>query len=963
MRYIKSKLFLFIAALSLLFINFQGLSQDLEVNQSLNAQQLVDILIGGGIQTMNATLTGAAISSGEFSGGPGNMGIEEGVILTCGSIFIAPGPNNQGGAGQNVNTGGDPDLTALAGVNTNDACILEFDFIPQSSIVSFDYVFGSEEYHEFIDQYNDVFGFFISGPGISGPYSNNSKNIALIPLSHIPVSINTVNAGNPYGSACDACEYFVNNTQNFLQYDAFTTVLRAWANVIPCEVYHIKLAIADGVDHVYDSGTFLEANSFTSVGIAGELEYDVPEYEYLIEGCNTAQITFTRDRDDIEMWMPLIIEGSAINGVDYLQIPDSVFFPLAWRNAWVDIIPVDDGNIEGLPETVHIIYNSSLCDIDYDTVSMWLKDYNEMYVETTPDTTINCNTSATLGIADLGGYAPYTVVWSTGDTSEQITVTPLITTTYYATVIALCDSAATDSVVVYVNGPEADAGEDQAVLYDTPAQLAGDVSSGSGDYDIQWEPAELLDDPTSLTPNTIPITQPVTFFLLVTDNAGGCMDNDEVFISYYGGPLGTAPTATPYSMCYGEQAQLFANPVGGDSLNYTFTWSSNPEGFNSNLQNPFVEPLETTTYYLLVNDGYNVVNGEVTINIIPLPEPEAGADQHIPWGTQTQLDGSGIGGSGNFDYQWEPAELLFNPTAQNPLTKKLFDPAIFHLSIIDQETGCASSETDLVTVFIDGGPLNVTASPQEPILCDGAGTMIYAAGGGGDTTRTYKYSWYSTPPIPGWPVVYDTASTQYFTPTQVDVTYQIEVVITDDSNEESTTCQVNVSSLPAVDLGDDIQACPYDTITISQSIPGDYLWSNGSTGHSVQLGSSGAGWDVKVVSLQVTNEFDCVKTDTVLVFFDIQNCNFGINELNGNVKLDIYPNPGTGIFNISIDGDGEIDCEVYNLQGQKLVHTTFISSQQNPFTGQISLEGHPPGIYPVRIIMDEQVYLGKIVLK
>jgi len=70
-----------------------------------------------------------------------------------------------------------PDLSVLAaGFQTFDASILEFDFIPQSDTLKFNYIFGSEEYPEYVNSgYNDVFGFFISGPGIAGPFYRRSR--------------------------------------------------------------------------------------------------------------------------------------------------------------------------------------------------------------------------------------------------------------------------------------------------------------------------------------------------------------------------------------------------------------------------------------------------------------------------------------------------------------------------------------------------------------------------------------------------------------------------------------------------------------------------------------------------------------------------------------------------------------------------------------------------------------------
>jgi len=135
-------------------------------------------------------------------------------------------------------------------------------------------VFGSEEYLEWVGGgFNDVFGFFISGPGITGTFSGGSANIALVPSTTIPISIDTVN--NVSNSA-----YYVNNgtgatplVNGTIQYDGFTTVIHALANVQCGQTYHIKLAIANVGDNSYDSAVFLEANSFNTTPLSLPNDY------------------------------------------------------------------------------------------------------------------------------------------------------------------------------------------------------------------------------------------------------------------------------------------------------------------------------------------------------------------------------------------------------------------------------------------------------------------------------------------------------------------------------------------------------------------------------------------------------------------------------------------------------------------------------------------------------------------
>ncbi len=163
---------------------------------------------------------------------------------------------------------------------TCDAAALEFDFVPAGSVVSFQYVFASDEYNEFVNsEYNDVFAFMISGPGILPDAGSNKANFALVPGpvpgTASPVSINTVNNG-PFNDGVGATnpQLFVNNDVGVgtiqTQADGLTTVLTLQATVTPGQTYHMKLAIADAADHFYDSWVLIKANSLVACSIIEE---------------------------------------------------------------------------------------------------------------------------------------------------------------------------------------------------------------------------------------------------------------------------------------------------------------------------------------------------------------------------------------------------------------------------------------------------------------------------------------------------------------------------------------------------------------------------------------------------------------------------------------------------------------------------------------------------------------------
>ena len=145
--------------------------------------------------------------------------------------------------------------------------MLEFDFVPTSEQVSFRYVFGSDEYNEFVaSQYNDAFGFFITDP------AGVKRNWALVPGTSQAVSINTINAGNPSGSLVPSNPHLYRNNDLSdgggainIEADGLTVVLTLTADVTPNQTHRMKLAIADAGDTSYDSWVFIEGGSFAAV--------------------------------------------------------------------------------------------------------------------------------------------------------------------------------------------------------------------------------------------------------------------------------------------------------------------------------------------------------------------------------------------------------------------------------------------------------------------------------------------------------------------------------------------------------------------------------------------------------------------------------------------------------------------------------------------------------------------------
>ncbi|MEN8225265.1 MAG: T9SS type A sorting domain-containing protein, partial [Bacteroidota bacterium] len=167
--------------------------------------------------------------------------------------------------------------------------------------------------------------------------------------------------------------------------------------------------------------------------------------------------------------------------------------------------------------------------------------------------------------------------------------------------------------------PDADAGDDQVIDYQTSTQLQGIAGGGSGSYLYYWMPDELLVDPTAADPQTLPLEFSVQFTLTVTDELSGCTAEDQMIITVIGGVLSVEVSAEPEEVCEGEPTQLLALPSGG-SGSYTFAWSSDPSGFTSDISNPIANPLLSSAYYVNVNDGFEDAVDSVEVVVLPFPD-------------------------------------------------------------------------------------------------------------------------------------------------------------------------------------------------------------------------------------------------------------------------------------------------------------------------------------------------------
>ncbi len=421
-------------------------AQTLEVTNAppITPQNLItNIFLGDGVEVLNVTYQGSASAVGFFKNGQNAVGMERGLVMTTGRAVtqgVALGVAEPGSAQASVDNGSqttDPDMAAIAGTNEifNISKYI-ITFIPIADTLRFRYAFASEEYPEFVcSEFNDIFGFFISGPGINGPYQNNAINIARIPGTSLPVTINNVNPGAvgtagtieyctpPRGSLAFSQFYNSNDgSNNFPVYDGITDVFTAEAIVQPCQIYTIKLVICDVGDHAYDSGVFLEAKSFGT----GSLEVDVATVSLdgsVAEGCSPGQVIFSLPQPTAhDYYVDCRVLGSAINGVDYVRLPDSLFIRAGHSSVSLDIIALEDGLVEDL-ETIILDVQRDVC--NRDTITILLRDNPLIKPDLGPDTTLCVGTPLTLNGAIPITLPPPPSFSNTSNTTIQPTNAPV----------------------------------------------------------------------------------------------------------------------------------------------------------------------------------------------------------------------------------------------------------------------------------------------------------------------------------------------------------------------------------------------------------------------------------------------------------------------------------------------------------------------------------------------------------
>ncbi len=787
-----------------LFLTPQIGKAQLQVSASTDAAALAQELVGPGVVVSNAVLNCGGNASGFFESINTPLGIDSGIFLGSGTIYGAVGPNNTGGYSTQTGSPGDPDLNALISPYiTLDACILEFDVQPFGDTLKFDYVFGSEEYDEYVcSQFNDVFAFFISGPNpLGGTY--NKINVALIPNSNLAVTINSVNNGTPGSNGspggCTSLaysKYYQSNAgSSTLQYDGQTVVMSARLNVIPCNTYHLALKVADAQDRVYDSGVFLRSGSLTSNSTQVDVASNSNAYPDLVEGCLPGYMTLVRSSTIGQQLVRLAYGGSATRGIDYSNLPDSVYIQNGFSTVTFPITPY----LDTIPEYVEdlIIYIINPCTgqaMDSATIMI----YDSIQIESKPDTTVCLGDTIHLWAKDANNYYWDSDTDIVAQNFDSITVVPSRTHTFRVeSTIGVCSDFDNIKVTV-VPYPWVDAGPDLDLCLGTVLQLSlSDSSLQNPSY--KWAPDSALAQTLLRNPYTVPL-KTTQYFVTVT-NEGICSVSDSMTIRVHSLP--SVYAGQDLRTCFGDSVTLSASASRGG----TFHWSP-PIGLSDTL-GPDIQasPPVTTHYTLTFTDSFGCSsNDQVLLRVDPLPDVRITASQS---GNICLEDTIFLQASGAANYHWEPAAQINDPNSFS--TFAVPDSSLTIYLYGTDANLCQNMDT--LTVSVLPIPYPEILSSKDSI-CRGEKLTLYAIGQG-------SYNWESSSGLQ-----VSGADSLNIQPNS-NVSYTLTVTHPSGCVKQFVK-DIAVLPLPAIQAGPDTTICESSLASLRVSGGIQYEWTPGN---------------------------------------------------------------------------------------------------------------------------------------
>ncbi len=893
----------------------QGVAQ-LDVRNSettpYEAVRLIeDVLQGAGVEVLSVTYDGDPKAIGYFRDGSGPVGMDQGVLLTTGYARTVPtgdGADNPSSVAANVKNGStayDVDLDTLVDplassptVDTLfDLARFTITFVPKGDKLSLDYVFASEDYQRNVcTEYADAFGLFLSGPGIAGPYENGGENLALVPGTTLPVSINSINAGvigtagganllnclGTNGSLLNSA-YYRDNAPGTSEpvYNGMTTVLRAEADVQPCATYTLKLVLGDVGDGNYDSGVFFEAKSLRTQSLDLSVESASVDGE-IAEGCTEGAFVF-RVADPVASNTSInyTVSGTAVPGSDYAPLSGTATIPAGSSEVRVVVNALADGQVEA-PESVTVQVSTPTC-VD-GSATLWIVDPVLAPVTLQSDLTI-CSTDSVQLDATVANAV--TAERAFTNASPAI-VSAKQTRSFDLTVSGVTPAQLRDGVIARVCidvGTNPAGGTDglDAFLYGPNGnyiELSTDNGGpGAGGYEqvcFTQNAALRIDDPSAVAPvrgTYRPEGDWADLWSDQTNNVNGTWT------------LQVSNDAPGRVLFFREWSIAFAARYG-----VTYAWTPATGLSCADCPDPIAKPGATTDYTVVATDSYGCTEADA-IRIGVYGEPTAPVVSCSPgyrqlnfsWPTDANADRYEVSLDGGV---WQNLDTATNYTATGLGFGQTVSAAVRAIGPCSQAEGSSSCTT------LTCSPYTVTASPTAASCAGYAdGSVLVSTPG---TAAPYTFALDSVSNTTG---AFDSLAAGGYTVGVTDAngcTSAVSFTIA----EPARTATSIATTAPAL-CGDPWQA--FASASGGAGAPYGFTWSDGQTGPAASFPLAGT------YHVYVRDAAGCQVSDSVaIVYPQPLRAAYAVDSIScagaADARVRVSAADGNGSYTYAVDG-------------------------------------------------------------
>lgn len=651
---------------------FNSASAQLRISTNRTANDLVKNVLASKGVVIDSVLTSTNLNAiGFFDGRASNIGLDSGIILSTGQVKNAAGVNSLGNTGTSNNQPGDPLITILNPTEPNfDASWIKFNIIPESDTIRFRFVFASEEYPEFVNQsYNDVFGLFISGNEYSTP-----TNLALIPNTTTPVSIQNINH-------LTNSQYYIDNTNGITcTFDGLTTKIEVKAKVTPCKRYELKFVIADIKDFIYDSGIFIEALSLQSIN---KNAVTLTTTKDIFTECDSSSFVLSRNSDDLSTPITVTykITGTATPNVDYvIDNLTTAVIPIGVQRIGVKIKPITDGIAEPSEGISLKILSPVICDTV--TKSMVLLDYKPI---DSLEFNFVCNDSTVrISIRDFDKMD--SIGWY-NENNQLISIFPTLLFNVYL-----------DSGYHYVRGVERCTGRvitDSVLIKKYEITIVGDTLICFGDT-LQLSASSALPNAkyewTTSTGGSFPNGNLTYAPKLIPQKSGNItvsIINDGVCSqkTYHLEVIKLEVELDTVSICGAGNSEIIKT-FGGDK----YKWTPSTYLSSDTAANPICTPTETITYTVKIDKANCSETFEIVVTVDTPINVIANNDIYI---CNRQFANLTVKGSPREEYIWLPSTGLDSPFSSHPLANPISTTTYY---VMGMNGACTS--LDSVTIYV-----------------------------------------------------------------------------------------------------------------------------------------------------------------------------------------------------------------------------------------------------------------------